>query len=158
MERVTYGAPRLVDWVAQIKVGSATVRVHFTGGALTAYGITPAEFTTTNPFFQKAIEGSDYFKSGRIIELHREGTPERREQRERRVNIETDAPEGARPAEADGPKSEAEESLTEVEVSCLTDAQNYLRDNFGIATSKSRSKEKAQALGRENGIVFTGLD
>lgn len=67
MEKITYGAPRLVDWVAQIKAGAATVRVHFTGGALTSYGVTPAEFTTSNPFIQKVIENSSYFKEGRII-------------------------------------------------------------------------------------------
>lgn len=67
MEKITYGAPRLVDWVAQIKVGAASVRVHFTGGALTSYGVTPAEFTTSNPFIQKVIENSSYFKEGRII-------------------------------------------------------------------------------------------
>lgn len=58
MEKITYGAPRLVDWVAQIKAGAATVRVHFTGGALTSYGVTPAEYTTANPFIQKVIEQS----------------------------------------------------------------------------------------------------
>lgn len=67
MEKITYGAPRLVDWVAQIKVGAASVRVHFTGGALTSYGVTPAEYTTSDPFIQKVIENSSYFKEGRII-------------------------------------------------------------------------------------------
>lgn len=43
------------------------MRVHFTGGALTSYGVTPAEFTTSNPFIQKVIENSSYFKEGRII-------------------------------------------------------------------------------------------
>lgn len=71
MEKITYGAPRLVDWVAQIKVGSATLRIHFTGGALTSYGITPAEYTTANPFIQRVIEQSNYFKEGRIIHLRR---------------------------------------------------------------------------------------
>ncbi len=71
MEKITYGAPRLVDWVAQIKAGAATVRVHFTGGALTQYGVTPAEYTTANPFIQKVIEQSSYFKEGRIILLRR---------------------------------------------------------------------------------------
>ena len=71
MEKITYGAPRLVDWVAQIKAGAATVRVHFTGGALTSYGVTPAEYTTANPFIQKVIEQSTYFKEGRIILLRR---------------------------------------------------------------------------------------
>ena len=55
---------------------------------------------------------------------------------------------------AEDAEGEAPEAI---EVSCLTDAQNYLRDNFGIPTSRSRSKEKAQEFGRENGIVFVGL-
>lgn len=66
MEMKIYGAPRLMDWVAQIKVGAATVRVHFTGGSLTVYGVTPAEYKTADPFIQKAIETSRYFKEGRI--------------------------------------------------------------------------------------------
>lgn len=71
MEKITYGAPRLVDWVAQIKAGAATVRVHFTGGALTSYGVTPAEYTTSNPFMQRVIEQSSHFKEGRITLLRR---------------------------------------------------------------------------------------
>lgn len=71
MEKITYGVPGLVDWVAQIKAGAATVKVHFVGGALTSYGVTPAEYTTANPFIQKVIEQSSHFKSGRIIELRK---------------------------------------------------------------------------------------
>lgn len=55
-----------MDWTTQIKVGKATVSVHFTGGALTAYGVTPAKFSTSNTFFQNVIENSEQFKSGRI--------------------------------------------------------------------------------------------
>lgn len=77
MEKITYGAPRLVDWVAQIKVGAASVIVHFTGGALTSYGVTPAEFTTSDPFIQKVIENSSYFKEGRIIVQRRAEIEER---------------------------------------------------------------------------------
>lgn len=76
MERITYGTPRLVDWVAQIKAGGATVRVHFTGGALTQYGVTPAEYTTASPFMQKVIEQSSYFKEGRIIKLRSTKLPD----------------------------------------------------------------------------------
>lgn len=66
MYKKTYGAPNYMDWVAQIKAGSATVRVHFTGGALSVYGVTPAEYTTSNAFIQTVIEKSQYFKQGRI--------------------------------------------------------------------------------------------
>ena len=66
MIRKTYGVSGLMDWTTQIKVGKATLNVHFVGGALTAYGVTPAKYSTANPIFQNVIENSDYFKSGRI--------------------------------------------------------------------------------------------
>jgi len=66
MKLKTYGVSGLMDWTAQIKVGKATMSVHFTGGALTAYGVTPAKYSTSNAFYQRVIEESDYFKSGRI--------------------------------------------------------------------------------------------
>ena len=66
MIRKTYGVSGLMDWTTQIKAGKGSVSVHFTGGALTAYGVTPAKYSTSNPFFQSVIENSKHFKSGRI--------------------------------------------------------------------------------------------
>lgn len=88
MEKITYGAPRLVDWVAQIKAGAATVRVHFTGGALTSYGVTPAEYTTANPFIQKVIENSTYYKEGRIILLRKTEIADTRQPKPRKPKAE----------------------------------------------------------------------
>ena len=56
-----------MEWQALIRCGKATVTVHFSGGSLTGYGVTPAEFTTENPMTQAIIENSDYFKKGKII-------------------------------------------------------------------------------------------
>ena len=103
MEKITYGAPRLVDWVAQIKVGAASVRVHFTGGALTSYGVTPAEFTTSNPFIQKVIENSSYFKEGRII-IQRRATIE--EPKKPAPKAKPKAQPAPQPAPAPQPKAE----------------------------------------------------
>ena len=66
MIRKTYGVSGLMDWTTQIKAGKGSVSVHFTGGALTAYGVTPAKYSTSNPFFQSVIENSKQFNSGRI--------------------------------------------------------------------------------------------
>ena len=60
-----------MEWVALIECGKATVKVHFSGGSLTGYGVTPAEFTTQNPMTQAIIENSKEFKNGKIF-LHRE--------------------------------------------------------------------------------------
>lgn len=193
MERITYGVSGFVDWIARIESGGVTLRVHFTGGALTNYGVTPAEFTTENPVFQKIIESSEYFRKGQITVLRRMETGEAREftsatasaRYEREGDIFDKAEEAAarmghsvaedyptpqqkdyptpQPEHSPAPQHEEHAAGTEetapevVEVSCLTDAQNYLREYFGIPTSRSRSKEKAQDLARENGIVFEGL-
>lgn len=145
MEKITYGAPRLVDWVAQIKIGYATVRVHFTGGAMTAYGVTPAEYTTTDRFIQTAIEKSDYYKSGRIVRL-RVISVEEKEKPVYKPKIKPDEPE----------QFNTEPEL--VETTCLQDAQAYLKEKFCIQAYKVRSVNTAYNLGLEHGVKFTGPD
>lgn len=186
MEKITYGAPRLVDWVAQIKVGAASVRVHFTGGALTSYGVTPAEFTTSNPFIQKVIENSSYFKEGRIKVLRRAEIEEPKKPAPKAKPKAQPAPQPApapqpkaeepvaetpapAPAEAEpqeaaeqeaAAEAQAEEAeaagITKVPVTCLPDAQAYLQENFNISSYKVRSCEIAQKIAAEHGIQFTG--
>ena len=186
MEKITYGAPRLVDWVAQIKVGAASVRVHFTGGALTSYGVTPAEFTTSDPFIQKVIENSSYFKEGRIKVLRRAEIEEpkkpapkakpkaqpapqpapqpKAEEPVAETSAPTPAPVEAEPQEAAEPEpaaeAQAEEAeangITKVPVTCLPDAQAYLQENFNISSYKVRNCETAQLIAAEHGIQFTG--
>lgn len=198
MEIRTYGVKGYIDWQCEIPVGRARAIVHFTGGTMTAYGVTPAEYSTGDVVRQKIIENSDHFKSGRIFLVRKTGTPDPVKPRATKpaatkpaaapapapvaeapnteatpaeAKSQEEAPEETPVQEAEPMTDEAdidsfiEQTVSEaegaapqeVEVSCLTDAQNYLRDNFGIATSKSRSKEKAQAYARENGIVFIGL-
>lgn len=202
MEIRTYGVEGYVDLQCVIPVGKARAVVHFTGGTMTAYGVTPAEYSTGDPVRQKIIEGSLLFRQGRIILLRKSGTPEPAKPRAAKRKEATlgessggssgadadttgatgprgtvtnpGAPEGPSDEPLDGPSDEpsgADAMISvrtadvdvdvepeEVVVSCLPDAQNFLRDHYGIPTSKSRSKEKAQAFARENGVVFVGLD
>lgn len=181
MSRKTYGVPRLVDWGAQIKAGGATVRVHFTGGALTAYGVTPAEYTTEDPFIQRVIEQSSHFRAGRIILLREAGseepTPRKRkrgkdtvvhpEERTGGGAAEAEKPatpspedeardEEATPAEGGEPTTAQESGMEVVEVTCLQDAQAYLQEHYGIASHKVRTCEAAQQAGNEHGVRFSG--
>lgn len=179
-----YTVNGLMDWQAEIKAGKARVTVHFTGGAMTAYGITPAEYSTRDPFVQAVIERSDYFKEGRI-RLAREIKEARGERgsrapeagsQNRRITgsraPEAGRQEGAAKAAAQNqasPSQEEQEDMIEqeegiengeaerVQVSCLTEAQNYLKEHFGIATSRSRSRERAHELALQNGVIFEGL-
>ena len=74
-KRKTYGVSGYMEWVALIECGKATVKVPVSGGSLTGYGVTPAEFTTQNPMTQAIIENSKEFKSGKIFLLREiEGT------------------------------------------------------------------------------------
>lgn len=146
MSTKTYGVEGLADWQCSIPVGRAKVSIHFAGGAMTRYGVTPAEYTTSDPFTQRVIEGSDYFKQGRIVLLRQHGGEGKRE----KVKSGAVAPQEE--------KLQAAGELKEVEVACLTEAADYLRDNFGIPTSRVRSREKALTIGRENGVYFKGLD
>ena len=74
-KKKTYGVHGYMEWQALIRFGKATLTVHFSGGSLTGYGVTPAEFTTENPMTQAIIENSDYFKKGKIFLMREvEGT------------------------------------------------------------------------------------
>lgn len=124
---------------------------------MTRYGVTPAEYTTSSPFVQKVIEGSAYFTEGRIKLLRTNGVTAPVNKKSVKVaDKEVANAKIAEQAETETCADEAE--LTEVEVACLSDAAMYLREQFGIPTSKIRSRDKANAYGRENGVKFIGLD
>lgn len=161
MEKITYGVPGLVDWVAQIKVGAATVNVHFSGGALTAYGVTPAEYTTDNPFLQRVIEQSQYFKSGRIRvqrqqEISEPGRPKEAQPQEAPAKNDNAPTAKAAPLNHGAPEEPQANTAGEVEVTCLQDAQGYLLEKFNIPAYKVRSYEAAQKAAEEHGVRFTG--
>lgn len=155
-----------MDWVAQIKAGAATVRVHFTGGALTSYGVTPAEYTTENPFIQRVIEQSSYFKEGRITTVRSCG-----EESSVKSDKPANKPKSAAKVEASPVADQADVSddsdvtddsdvapddFEDVEVSCLQDAQAYLQEKFSISSYKVRTCEAAQRAASEHGVRFTG--
>jgi hypothetical protein len=66
---VTYGVFGIMEWLALIPAGTCTVRVNFTGGMMSAYGITPATFTTQNAGLCRLIENSSYYRSGKIVRV-----------------------------------------------------------------------------------------
>lgn len=63
---VTYSVSGMMEWVAVIPTRSNLLRVRFSGGSLSGYGVTPATFTTSNPVVIRMIEDSRLFKSGKI--------------------------------------------------------------------------------------------
>ena len=117
MIRKTYGVSGLMDWTTQIKTGKVSVSVHFTGGALTAYGVTPAKYSTSNPFFQSVIENSEQFKSGRIMLLGEMEVPDDAATKARKARMAAKAAEKPVPVPKPAPVPEtpapvAEETVT----------------------------------------------
>lgn len=172
MKRKTYGVSGLMDWTTQIKAGKAMVTVHFTGGALTAYGVTPATYSTTDAFFQRVIEGSAQFRSGKIAllsEMEVGGNPGAADAA--RTVAKDKASVGASDAALTEAKGEAEDALTEakgeaengdeegtvVEVPDRYDAVVYLKEHFpdkGYTSTALRTKAAFDAACRAHGVRF----
>ncbi|MDE7377531.1 MAG: hypothetical protein K2N13_01035 [Paraprevotella sp.] len=161
MEKITYGAPRLVDWVAQVKAGAATLRVHFTGGALTSYGVTPAEYTTSNPFIQKVIENSTYFKEGRIILLRKATIPDSPKPKSKKPKAqpaptpvvekpeaETQTIETPAPVAPSAPTVETEQQQNVAETSDKTESEN--NETSELTKVEVTCLQDAQAYLQEN--------
>lgn len=161
MKRKTYGVSGLMDWTTQIKAGKAMVTVHFTGGALTAYGVTPATYSTTDAFFQRVIEGSAQFRSGKIAllsEMEVGGNPDAADAA--RKMAKDKAAVGTSDSALTEAKDEAEngdEEGTVVEVPDRYDAVVYLKEHFpdkGYTSTALRTKAAFDAACRAHGVRF----
>ena len=129
----TYGVYGLMDWQPLLYVGKAKFQPLFSGGGVTAYGETPAKYTTSNPVCQHIIESSHYFKSDYIKLLHEYGS---------------DNHEGDNEVQ----ENEEEQPLKEMLFNSLGDASTYLNENFGTPKSKLRTRETIIEVGKANGI------
>jgi hypothetical protein len=182
-KKVTYGAPGLMEWVAIIAAGATTLRVPFTGGSITAYGVTPAQYTTANPIYQAIIENSQQFKAGKIVKLkeyamdgqspvqiirNTKATAAKVESEEtsdginnKTTNVETTKTAATTESEGetsdgivDETSAEEDVNMIVVDVTDVDDAANYLKENFGVAKKNVRSKEAAEQVGIANNITF----
>ena len=65
----TYCVKGLLEWKMLLPTGIPAkpyCSVTFEGGQITGYGVAPATFSTSDPFLQKLIENSKWFKNNRI--------------------------------------------------------------------------------------------
>lgn len=182
-----YGVYNIVEWYANIRAGKATVRVLFSGGAMTTQGVTPATFTTNDPIVQLAIEHSEPYRNGKIkliktYPTNEDVAVERNHHKENAPIIEptppttptnnaveekgTDDVAQADTSTEDSAESDADQEIeqtesangdtinTIVKVTCDRDAAEYLREKYGIALSKLRSKAAISAAAKQYGIIF----
>lgn len=167
--RKTYGVNGLMEWQANIKAGKTTFKIPFTGGAMTAWGVTPAEYTTDNPIIQHAIEASSFFTSGRIVVLRTKELAQ-----VPKITLEKNADKDAteqdnatvpQPVEINPEIEEAlkeAQEISEVEVDSdktvkvtgIEDAAEYLHETYGIAKTKLRTKQSINDVATAQGIVL----
>lgn len=67
--RRVYGVYGLTEWVALIRAGNAKIRIPFEGGAISSLGVVPATFETCDRGVAALVEGSEYFRSGRVVRI-----------------------------------------------------------------------------------------
>lgn len=137
--RKTYGMNGLLEWHGVIDSGGVKMRVSFTNGSTSAFGVAPASFTTEKEIVQHIIENSDLFKSGRIFIVMSSPIPGT-EEPEKKVNKEEEG--------------QATAAMTKVNVSSVVEARDYLVDNFGVSSGKLKSRAACIAAGEEHGIEF----
>lgn len=65
-KRITYEIHGQIERNSYFRIGKALMRIEFTGGAINSTGVYPAQYTTDNPLFQRAIENSEAFRNGEI--------------------------------------------------------------------------------------------
>ena len=147
MIRKTYGVSGLMDWTTQIKAGKGSVSVHFTGGALTAYGVTPAKYSTSNPFFQSVIENSNQFKSGRIELLGTMEVPDDAATKARKARMAAKA--------AEKPANEVQSPVTETPVH-ETHAPVVEKPVTPITPTEESPAEEGQPIGETQDETLQG--
>lgn len=141
----TYGVSGLIDWQAQIKAGKATLVVTFTGGGLTSYGVTPAQYTTENLLYQRIIENSKEFASGKIKLLR----SVKLDEPEKGINAVTDYDVVQKVV----PKVKKQEVLS---VYNCSDARIWLKEHKNISVV-GKSKADIVEIATANGVSFPNL-
>lgn len=151
-----YESVGLKEWQVNIPIGKAKLLITFSGGMILSNGFANGKFSTDNPIAQHAIENSDYFKSGRI-RLYHQFQQEGESSVRTITGNEASAPVSVK-AQSDNATTETKsKEKQEVEVTCLEDAAEYLKNNFGVKKTHIRKEGDADTVGAEFGIKFIWL-
>lgn len=136
-----YGIHGLLEWHGVVESPSVKMKVDFTNGSVTSYGVAPATFITSDPLTQHVMESSEQFKGGRIKLIQ---------------VIQLPGEEDAEPAEDDA-QSEAPKSVETVTVANKMEAVEYLKEHFpgkNYTSFTLRGKAAFEAACKECGVEF----
>lgn len=134
-KRITYEIHGQIERNCYFRIGKALVRIEFTGGAINSTGVYPAQYTTDNALFQRAIENSDAFRSGEI----KHGKVE----------------------ELDDNKPAVPAAAAESDVTVVTDVTNMqqaraclMAEPYNCSLSQLQSKAAIKSVAKANSVSF----
>ena len=135
-KRITYEIHGQIERNCYFRIGKALVRIDFTGGAINSTGIYPAQYSTDNPLFQRAIENSDAFRCGEI-------------KRGRVEVLEDDSKAADSVANADA------QCTVVPEVTNMQQARAYLMaDPYNCSLSQPQNKNSIKSVAKANSVSF----
>lgn len=136
----------LLEWHGSVNCGGVRMKVAFTNGSATAWGVAPATYTTEDELTQHIMENSDMFKDGRIKVIRSVQLGPSAEVTEKTV---TDIKEVR--------KVVPEEKLREIEdVYNCSDARIWLKEHKNVSVV-GKSKAEIIEIAAKNGVKFTNL-
>lgn len=143
----------MLEWHGSVNCNGVQMKLDFTNGSVTAYGVAPATFTTKDELTQHIIENSEQFKSGRIRVERVVPLPEEKPM-EKLPEANTEPAGGEPQADAD----EAGEGVPlAIDVADKMEAIEYLKEHFpekGYTAVKLRTKTAFEAACKECGVAF----
>ena len=136
-KRITYEIHGQIERNSYFRIGKALMRIEFTGGAINSTGVYPAQYTTDNPLFQRAIENSEAFRNGEI--------------RRGRVDIIGDSNPEAK--DKNGGGNDAVSVVSEV--TNMQQARAYLMAApYNCALSELQNKNAVKSMAQSKGVSF----
>lgn len=132
------------------------MKVSFTNGTITAYGVSPATFTTKKAACQFVIEHSDEFKKGRIKLIREVDIPDEEKPAPQAAPAAKPAAPSmmAKPVEAKAEEKAEKKATEEVKVTCNDDAKDYLAEKFGVSKRSLRSRAIIDDEAEKHGVAF----
>lgn len=136
-KRITYEIHGQIERNSYFRIGKALMRIEFTGGAINSTGVYPAQYTTDNPLFQRAIENSGAFRNGEI--------------KRGRVDIIGDSEPEAK--DKNGGDNDAVSVVSEV--TNMQQARAYLMAApYNCALSELQNKNAVKSMAQSKGVSF----
>lgn len=151
MKVKTYGIHGLSEWYGDVKAGSISVKLHFTGGTASPSGALPAYMVTKDPVTQFVIENSKEFKNGFIHLAMSQDIPG--EHPRMAVPKNTTEPSKSEDAPTANPETETKPS-SYPNVTTAQAARELLKAEYGGTTAELQTAAAIRAFAEKKGVTF----